>query len=84
MRRDGGGGFLDFVGIAQVVVSDRGQVVFELVDERNARGNVQPDDVVVGDVVEVLHQRPETVAVGGDENAFTARDVGRDRFLPIG
>src|SRR4029077_12938130 len=44
------------VGIAQVIAAERLQVVVQLVDERDAGGDVQPHDLLVRDVVQMLHQ----------------------------
>ena len=52
------------------------EVVAELVDERVAGGDVEVGDVVVADAVEVLHQRPQAVAMGGDEVVAPARRSG--------
>ena len=46
----------------------RAEVVVEVVDERDAGRDVEADDVLVRDPVEVLDERPEAVAVGGDED----------------
>ena len=42
------------------------------------------DDVLVGDAVEVFHQRAETVAVRRDEHAAAFADCRRDRRVPVG
>ena len=57
---------------------ERAELVVELVDERHAGRDVELGDVVVGDAVEVLHERPQAVAVGGDEHR-RARRRGRGR-----
>ena len=59
-------------------------VVVELVDERDAGGDVEAGDVVVGDAVEVLHQGPQAVAVGGHQHGAAAGQVGDDRVEPVG
>ena len=56
--------------IAEVVVPDRLQVVVQLVDQRDAGRDVQLDDLRLGDVVEILDQRAQAVAVRGDEHAL--------------
>ena len=70
-------------GIAEVVVADRLQLVVQLVDERNAGRDVQLDDLRFGDVVEILDQRPQAVAVRGDQDALARRDRRRDRVVPV-
>ena len=62
--------------------SDRLERGVELVDERDAVRDVEADDVVVGDVVEVLHQRADAVAVRGDQHALAGADRRRERAVP--
>src|SRR5690606_18396984 len=62
----------------------RAEVVVELVDERDAGGDVEPRDVVVGDAVEVLHEGAQRVAVGGDEHGLAGREILRDVRFPVG
>src|SRR5690606_41668138 len=50
--------------------------------QRLAGGNVQVNDVVVGDVVEVLDEGPQAVAVRRDQHAAPRTDGGRDGFVP--
>ena len=69
--------------IAEVVVADRLEVVVELVDERDAGRDVQLDDLRLGDVVEILHERAQAVAVRGDEHALARADRRRDRLVPV-
>ena len=85
-RRLGGG--RDGCGVAEGPVEDGlglggPGVVVELVDERDAGGDVEAGDVVVGDAVEVLHQRPQAVAVGGHQHGAAAGQVGDDRVEPV-
>src|SRR5262249_7874294 len=70
--------------VAEVVVAEGTQRLVELVDERDAGGNVQPHDVLLGDPVEVLHERAQAVAVGGDEHALARAEVGHHPLPPAG
>src|SRR5690606_36671133 len=72
----------DRVEVAAALL-DRLEVLVELVDERLAGGDVQARDVLVGDAVEVLHQRAQRVAVGGDEHGLAGGEVGLDALLPV-
>ena len=81
---DGGGGGGDGFLVAQVVVLDGLEVVVEFVDEGDAGGNVEADDLFVGDVVEVLDEGAEAIAVGGDDDALAVLEGGDDRFVPVG
>ena len=40
------------------------EILVEVVYERNASGDVELDDLVLRDVIEVLHQSSESIAVG--------------------
>src|SRR3954468_24420549 len=70
-------------GIAQIVVADRPQRFIKLVNERNAGGNIQLDDLVLGHVVEIFHQCAQTVSVRRDDDTLT-RFHGRGyRLVPV-
>src|SRR5262249_16635067 len=55
LRRDASGCGSWGGRVAEVVMANRREVVVELVDQRNARRDVQFDDVVVGNSVKVFH-----------------------------
>ena len=74
LLRDARGRFLGGLGVAEVVVAQRLQLLVELVDERDAGRDVELDDLVVADVVEILHQRAQAVAVRRDQHALAAVD----------
>ena len=59
------------------------ELLVELVDERDARRDVQLDDLLLADAVEVLHERAQAVAVRGDEHALIVVDRRRDRLVPV-
>ena len=82
LGRHGGHGRLDLGGIAQIIVADRAQVIIQFVDQRLARGNVQVDDVVVRHIVQVLDQRAQAVAVGGDQHVAAGPDRRGDGLVP--
>ena len=52
------------------------QVRVEFVHQRDARRDVQPDDLLVGHVVEILHERAQAVAVRRDQHLLAARTAG--------
>jgi hypothetical protein len=75
------------VGIAQVAALERSRgsgggddvhISIEFVQERHASGDVQLEDVFFRDVVQVLHQCAQTVAVSGDENVLACLEIGHD------
>ena len=69
--------------VTEVVVLDRLQVVVELVDQRDAGRDVELDDFGFGDAVEIHDQRPERIAVRGDEDPLAGPDRRRDRRVPV-
>src|SRR5271165_3477453 len=87
-RRDGPDGFDRVPGGVRVEVLTaqgiRAHVRPELVDQRDAGGDVQVGDLVVGDGVEVLDQRPQRVAVRDDEHASVGQQVRHDGVVPVG
>src|SRR5262249_7656681 len=70
-------------GVAEVVMPQRLQVAVELVDERLAGWDVETHDLLVGDVVEILDQRPQAVAVRSDDHALAAAHGRRDHAVPV-
>ena len=73
------------VGV-EVLAADleRAQVVVEVVAQRHAGGDVQPDHLLVPHAVEVLHQGAQAVAVGGDQDRPAEPQVRHDRVVPVG
>src|SRR5450756_2189563 len=69
--------------VAEVGMADRLEVLVQLVHERDARRDVQVDDVVIADAVEVLHESANRVAMGDDDNLPTGLHRRRDRFFPV-
>lgn len=58
------------------------EVLVELVHERDAGGDVEPDDVVVADLVEELDDGAQAVAVGGHEHTLVVLDARHDLVEP--
>src|SRR3954447_13067814 len=59
------------------------QVFVEAVHQGDAGGEVQVRDVVVADVVQVLHEGAKRVAVGGDQNRAAGAQLRLDLNLPV-
>src|SRR5690606_5397321 len=84
LARDGGrarGGGLRVQVLAR---AHRAQVLVQLVAQRDAGGDVQPRDVLVGDLVEVLDQRPQRIAVRGHQHRPARQQLLGDGRLPVG
>src|SRR6218665_1664675 len=62
------------IGIAQIVVADRAEVGGELVSQWNGVGNVQPDDVGLGDALETLHTGADRLDVSHKYHAIARND----------
>src|SRR5271166_360494 len=86
-RRDGPDGFDRVPGGVRVEVLTaqgvRAHVRPELVDQRDAGGDVQVSDLVVWYGVHVLDQGPQRVAVRDDEYASAGQQVRHDRVVPV-
>ncbi|GIW08730.1 MAG: hypothetical protein KatS3mg060_3535 [Dehalococcoidia bacterium] len=63
--------------------AERAKVGIELINERNTGRNIQLRDNLVGHPIEVLDERPEAVAVGGDQHPFALADGGRNALEPV-
>ena len=74
----GGDGFL----VAEVIALDGLEVGVEFVDERDAGGDVEFQDLLLGEVVEMFDEGSEGVAVRGDDDALAGLHSGRDFFVP--
>ena len=59
------------------------ELLIEFVNEGDSRGDVQIDDIGVGDAIEMLHQRAEAVSVPGDEDGLAGFHRRRYLILPI-
>ena len=68
--------------IAEVVALDRPKIGVELVNQRNAGRDVQLQDLLLGEVLEILHKRAEAVAMGGDDYLFSGLYSRSDFFMP--
>src|SRR5664280_1049104 len=80
---DSGGSSRSSLRVAEVGMVDRFEVLVELIHERDARRDVQVDDVVIADAVEVLHESADRVAMSDDDNLPTGLHRRRDRLFPV-
>ena len=55
---------LDSFGISQIIMTNRLEVVIEFLYQRHSGRNVQIDNLPVWDVLQVLHQGAQAVAMG--------------------
>ena len=62
---------------------DDTQVIVELVDQRSAGGDVELGNVILRDVIQMLHKGAEGVAVGGNDDVLSGLEVGSDLVLPV-
>ena len=80
----GGDGVSGSVRVEVLPAADgRHEVGVQRVDQRDAGRDVEPGDGLVGDAVEVLHERPQRVPVRGDEDGRTRTKVRDDPVVPV-
>src|SRR5690606_34870204 len=84
LRRDGCGRPRRRLRITEVALADGLEVLVKLVQKRDAGRDVELDDLFFADVVQVLDQRAQAVAVRRDQHALTPADGGGDVALPVG
>ena len=63
---------------------DRFEAVIQLVNQRNTGGDIQPDDLILGDGIQVFHQRPQRISMRRDQHPFAALHHRHDGFMPVG
>ncbi len=73
---------LHALGIPEIIVADRFQILVEFVYQRDTGGNVQLDDIGIGNPVEILEQRTQAVAVRHEQHAIPATNDRRDAIVP--
>src|SRR5262245_53937567 len=73
----------DLLGIAEVLAAQRLQLIVELVDQWQARGDVQLDDVLIRDVIQVLDESPQAVSMSCDQHALARADGRGDCLVPV-
>ena len=82
LRRDGFHRRLHLFRIAQVIPVERLHLVVEFINKRHAGRYVQFNDVALGDFVEILHQRADTVAMRRDQHSLAFLNRRSDSFVP--
>src|SRR5690349_18841160 len=70
------------LGISEVVAIERLQIAVQFVHQRHSSGNVQFHDLALRNVVQVLHQRAQAVAVRRDQHLLPAADGRRNGVVP--
>ena len=69
-------------GLKDVLARDRA-VLVELVDDRDAGRKLNVEDLLRGELLEVLDDGAERVAVSGDDDLLAALDAGEDVGLVV-
>ena len=80
---DCGHGLLDLFRVAYVVALYRLEILIKLIDQRQARGYVQFYNGLVRNIIKILHQRAQAVAVGCDQYALAGFDRRRYGLVPV-
>src|SRR5208283_4430381 len=75
---------LDSCWISQITMANRLEVVIKFLDERYTSGNVQINNLPVGDILQILHEGAQAVAMGRNEYLLPGPDSRDDHFLPAG
>jgi hypothetical protein len=75
--------FPHLIGITEEFVTKWVHFVIQLIYKRDPGGDVQVDDLMIADLIKVLYQRPQAVAVCGDEYSFTLSNGRNNCIAPI-
>ena len=71
-------------GFDRSVLRDGLEVLVQFVDERGAGGDVELGDLRLVDPVQMLHEGPQGVSVGGDQNGLAGFELRGDVGVPEG
>ena len=72
------------ISITKIKTSDRRQIVFEFINQRDTGWNVHLNDLFVGDPIEVFDQSSKAVPVRYNQYSFAVPDRWRDAPVPVG
>jgi len=70
--------------VSEIEVSQWFQILIQLIDQWNPRGDIKLNDVVVRNIVEGLDEGSDGVSVGNDENLLTGLDKGKNVRSEVG
>ena len=80
---DGFDSFFCGLLIAKIIMPGRLEVFIEFIDQRNACGYIQFQNVLFTDTVEMFDQSSQAVAVRADQYIFPCFDGRHDLIKPI-
>jgi len=63
--------------------SERLQIIIKLVHQRDSGGNVEFNDLFMGDMIEVFDETSQAVSVRNDENALALTNCWRNHFVQV-
>ena len=75
---------VDGILVTEVPLGNDVEIGVELVDQRDARGDVDTDDLLIGKSLEDLDECAEGVSMGGDDDPLTCDHPGLDLLLEVG
>ena len=70
----------NIIGLSEVVVSDRLQILVKFIYQRNAGRDIQADNLTVRHIVQMLYQRAHAIAVGDHDNTLSR---AHSRSIPL-
>lgn len=74
---------LDRFLVAQIVAADRTHIFIKLIDQGHCGRNIHAHNVLVGNIVQMLNQRTQRVAVSSDQNLAARFNVRDDFVFPV-
>gem|GEM_PF-3958275 len=75
--------FPHLLGVAEEFVTKRMHFVIQFIHKRDPGGDVQVNDLMIADLIKVLYQCPQAVAVCGDQYSLTFANGRNNRITPI-
>src|SRR5208283_635396 len=77
------GGTPDLLRVTEIVMTDRVECVIELVDQGETGRDVEPGDLIIRDIIEILDERTDAVAMGCHKDPFFRTYCWGDRPVPV-
>jgi hypothetical protein len=74
----------ELISSTKIKTSERRQIVFELIHERNTGWNVHLNDLLVRNPIKELDESSKAIPVRNNQDSLSIADRWRDAPVPVG